>query len=73
MALQDYLQAGKDFAKQLTAQTAVPIDTGQFTGRQFVAGEDPLQTQAINLATQGIGSFQPFLQQAQNVCRHKQG
>ena len=74
MALPDYLQeAGKDFAKQLTAQTAVPIDTGQFTGRQFVAGEDPLQTQAINLATQGIGSFQPFLQQAQNVCRHKQG
>ena len=64
MALPDYLQeAGKDFAKQLTAQTAVPIDTSTFTGRQFVAGEDPLQTQAINLATQGIGSFQPFLQQ----------
>ena len=68
MALPDYLQeAGKDFAKQLTAQTAVPIDTGQFTGRQFVAGEDPLQTQAINLATQGIGSFQPFLQGAQQA------
>ena len=66
MALPDYLQeAGKDFAKQLTAQTAVPLDTGQFTGRQFVAAEDPLQTQAINLATQGIGSFQPFLQSAQ--------
>ena len=44
MALPDYLQeAGKDFAKQLTAQTAVPIDTTKFTGRQFVAGEDPLQ------------------------------
>jgi len=68
MALPDYLQeAGKDFAKQLTAQTAVPIDTGQFTGRQFVAGEDPLQTQAINLATQGIGSFQPFLTSAQQA------
>ena len=66
MALPDYLQeAGKDFAKQLTAQTAVPLDTGQFTGRQFVAGADPLQTQAINLATQGIGSFQPFLTSAQ--------
>ena len=74
MALPDYLQeAGKDFAKQLTAQTAVPIDTGQFTGRQFVAGEDPLQTQAINLATQGIGSFQPFLQQAQNVLQTQAG
>ena len=68
MALPDYLQeAGKDFAKQLTAQTAVPIDTGQFIGRQFVAGEDPLQSQAINLATQGIGSYQPFLQQAQTL------
>ena len=68
MALPDYLQeAGKDFAKQLTAQTAVPIDTTKFTGRQFVAGEDPLQTQAIGLATQGIGSFQPFLQGAQQA------
>ena len=68
MALPDYLQeAGKDFAKQLTAQTAAPIDTDVFMGRQFVAGEDPLQTQAINLATQGIGSFQPFLQSAQQA------
>ena len=68
MALPDYLQeAGKDFAKQLTAQTAVPLDPGTFMGRQFVAGEDPLQTQAINLATQGIGSFQPFLQGAQQL------
>lgn len=68
MALPDYLQeAGKDFAKQLTAQTAAPIDTTKFTGRQFVAGEDPLQTQAIGLATQGIGSYQPFLQQAQSA------
>jgi hypothetical protein len=68
MALPDYLQeAGKDFAKQLTAQTAVPLDPGTFMGRQFVAGEDPLQTQAINLATQGIGSFQPFLTSAQQA------
>jgi len=66
MALPDYLQeAGKDFAKQLTAQTAAPINTDTFMGRQFVAGEDPLQTQAINMATAGIGSYQPFLQQAQ--------
>ena len=68
MALPDYLQeAGKDFAKQLTAQTAAPINTDVFMGRQFVAGEDPLQTQAIGLATQGIGSFQPFLQSAQQA------
>ena len=68
MALPDYLQeAGKDFAKQLTAQTAAPIKTDAFMGRQFVAGEDPLQTQAINLATSGIGSYQPFLQSAQQA------
>ena len=30
-----------------------------------VAGQDALQTQAQNLATQGVGSFAPFLNQAQ--------
>ena len=68
MALPDYLQdSAKDFARQLTASTSVPIDTTKFTGRQFVAGEDPLQTQAINLAIQGIGGFQPFLTSAQQA------
>ena len=68
MSLPDYLKdTAKDFAKQLTASTSVPIKTSTFTGRQFVAGEDPLQTQAINLARQGVGSFQPFLQAAQTA------
>jgi len=68
MALPDYLQeSAKDFAKQLTAATSTPINTGAFTGSQFVAGEDPLQSQAINLATSGIGGYQPFLQQAQKL------
>ena len=68
MALPDYLQdTAKDFARQLTASTSVPIAPETFTGRQFVAGEDPLQTQAINLATQGIGGFQPFLTSAQQA------
>ena len=68
MALPDYLESSaKDFARQLTAATSAPIDTSKFVGRQFVAGEDPLQTQAIGLATQGIGSFQPFLQGAQQA------
>ena len=68
MALPDYLQeTAKDYAKQLTAATSAPIDTSKFTGRQFVAGEDPLQTQAITLATQGIGGFQPFLTSAQQA------
>ena len=68
MALPDYLQeTAKDYAKQLTAASSVPIDTSKFVGRQFVAGEDPLQTQAINLATSGIGSYQPYLTQAQQL------
>ena len=50
MALPDYLQdTAKDYARQLTATTSAPIDTSKYTGRQFVAGEDPLQTAAINL------------------------
>ena len=68
MALPDYLESSaKDFARQLTASTSTPINTGTFTGRSFVAGEDPLQSQAINLATQGIGGYQPFLTQAQQL------
>ena len=66
MAVQDYLEpAVKDFADQAKATYSAPIDTTQFTGRQFVAGEDPLQTQAINIAQQGVGSYSPFLAAAQ--------
>ncbi len=66
MAIADYLEpAVKDFADQATATYSAPIDTTQFTGRQFVAGEDPLQTQAIGIAQQGVGSYQPFLTAAQ--------
>ena len=74
MSLPDYLKdTSKDFAKQLTATTSVPIDTSKFTGRQFVAGEDPLQTQAVNLATQGVGSYQPFLTAAQQAVTTQAG
>jgi hypothetical protein len=90
---------GVDLAKQVTAQSGVPVvSTGiagisqqpgetaaDFTARQDaarafttrqqslsglapqVAGQDALQTQAQNLATQGVGSFAPFLQQAQTA------
>ena len=62
MATPGFLEEyAKDFAAQAKGAYSVPIDTSQFTGRQFVAGEDPLQTQAINLATQGVGGYQPFL------------
>jgi hypothetical protein len=88
---------GTDLAKQLVAQTGIPVvSTGvagisqqsgetpeQFAARQKaaeqfqirqqslsglapqVASQDPLQQQAQTLATQGIGSYQPFLQAAQ--------
>ena len=66
MALPDYLKdTAKDYASQATKAYSVPIDTTKFTGQQFVAGEDPLQTSAINLAQAGVGSYLPYLQQAQ--------
>ena len=68
MAIAEFLEpAVKDYADQAKATYSAPIDTTKFTGRQFVAGEDPLQTQAINLAQQGVGSYQPFLAAAQTA------
>jgi len=40
-------------------------DLSKTMGQQFVAGQDPLSLQAQNLATQGIGGYQPYLQAAQ--------
>ena len=40
-------------------------DLSKIYGPQFVAGMDPLQQTAIQQATGGIGSYQPFLQAAQ--------
>ena len=68
MSVQDYLEpAVKDFADQAKATYSAQLDPQTFMGRQYVAGEDPLQTQAINLAQQGVGSYQPFLQAAQQA------
>jgi hypothetical protein len=64
--LPGYLEdTAKDYAKQAKATYGVPIDTAKFTGQQFVAGEDPLQTQAVTLAQQGVGAYEPYLQAAQ--------
>ena len=92
---------GKDLAKQVVAQSGVPVvATGlagitqqagetaddfaarqqaarEFTTRQqslaglapTVAAQDALQTQAQTLAQQGVGSFAPFLQQAQTQAQ----
>jgi hypothetical protein len=54
---------GKDYAKQLTAATAIPIDTSTFAPQ--VAAQDALQTRAATLAGTGVGSFEPFIQAAQ--------
>ena len=59
-------ESAEDFAARQSAAQ-------QFTTRQqslaglapTVAAQDALQTQAQNLATSGVGSFAPFLQQAQ--------
>jgi len=64
--LPSYLEdTAKDYAKQATATYSAPIDTSKFTGQQFVAGEDPLQTSAINLAQAGVGAYAPYLSAAQ--------
>jgi hypothetical protein len=68
MAIPDFLSdTVKDYAKQATAAYSAPINTDTFTGRQFVAGQDPMQTQAAALATQGVGSYSPYLQAAQTA------
>jgi hypothetical protein len=74
MALPDYLQdTGKDLARQMTAAYSAPLDTSTFMGSQFVAGQDPSQTAAYNLATQGVGSYQPYLQAAQTAAGQAAG
>ena len=68
MAIPDYLKdTVKDYADQASATYSAPINTDMFTGSKFVAGEDPLQTQAINMAQQGVGSYQPYLTAAHQL------
>ena len=55
----------KDYGTQLTATTAAPLDTSKFA--PTVAGQDPAQQQAYQMATtqgQGIGAFSPYITQA---------
>tara|TARA_R100001129_G_scaffold116305_1_gene80321 strand:- start:49 stop:900 length:852 start_codon:yes stop_codon:yes gene_type:complete len=68
----EFLQdLSKDYATQLVGLTSVPLDTARFAPQ--VAAQDPLQTQAATLAGQGVGSYQPFLQQAQTTLAGAQG
>ena len=74
MSLPDYLQdTGKDLARQMTATYSAPLDTSTFMGSQFVAGQDQAQKDAYTLATQGVGSYQPYLQAAQTAAGQAAG
>ena len=53
---------GADYGKQLAGLTSIPMDTSLLAPQ--VAGQDPLQTQAYNLAGSGVGAYEPFLTQA---------
>ena len=60
---------GKDYGKQISALTSLPVDTSQFAPQ--VAAQDQLQTAAYNQATDaatGLGSFQPFLTKASTAA-----
>ena len=58
--------AGKTFLGDLATATGQvkAADLSKVFGPQFVAAQDPLQAQAQQLATQGLGAYQPFLQSA---------
>ena len=74
MSVQDYLEpAIKDFADQAKATYSTQLDPATFMGKQYVAGEDPLQTQAISMAQQGVGSYQPFLNAAMAAGQQSAG
>ena len=59
-------ETAADFAKRQDAARAFTTRQQSLSGlAPQVAGQDALQQQAQTLAQQGVGSFQPFLQQAQ--------
>jgi hypothetical protein len=59
--------AAKPYLQDLTKAVGglKAADLSQSLGRQFIAGQDPLQAQAQQVALGGIGAYQPFLNQAQ--------
>tara|TARA_Y100000004_G_scaffold189371_1_gene244860 strand:- start:1491 stop:2444 length:954 start_codon:yes stop_codon:yes gene_type:complete len=59
--------AGKVYLGDLASATGQfkTADLSKVFGPQFTAKQDPLQARAQQLATQGIGAYQPFLQTAQ--------
>ena len=65
MALPGFLEdTAKDYATQSTAAYKTELQPSTFMGSQFVAGEDPLQTKAIDAAQAGVGAYAPYLASA---------
>jgi hypothetical protein len=66
MAISEFLEpAIKDYAGQAKATYSAPIDTSTFA--QKVAPQDAMTTQAAGIASQGVGSYTPYLQAAQQA------
>ena len=64
--LPDYLaDTGKHLATQMKATYSTPLQTGAFTPQ--VAAQDPMQQSAIGMAQAGVGSYAPYLAQAQTA------
>jgi hypothetical protein len=58
-----YIQdLGKDYGTQLAGLTSVPLNTDMYAPQ--VAGQDAMQQQAYNLTSSGIGSYEPYMTQA---------
>ena len=74
MAISDFIEpAIKDYAKQATDTYSEPIDTSKYNGRQFVAGEAPVHTKAINMAHTGVGSYTSFISTPQHAQHQANG
>jgi len=66
MAVPGYLEdTAKDYAAQAATAYKTKLQPSEFMGQQFVAPMDPMQTDAITMAKQGVGSYEPYLQAAQ--------
>jgi len=66
MALPGYLEdTSKHLATQMKATYGTPLQTGAFTPQ--IAAQDPMQTSAIGMAQAGVGSYAPYLTQAQTA------
>jgi len=64
----EFIEAlGKTYADELTKTVGglKSIDVSKLYGAQFVAGQDPLQQEAIKKLQAGIGSYQPYIQAAE--------